>query len=239
MLIHRSRPISGTALGVLLVLVFQACKHEPQLEPLVPIDPGTPPPGGAACAPDTVWFQQQVLPLLVARCGSCHGPDDPEGGHNLTSYEGVMADDNIVRPFNLNRKLYRAITDTDPDNRMPPPPNAPLTQAETNLIRDWIMQGALNTSCASAGCDTLNVTWSGTIQPLIQSRCIGCHSGPGSSSGIGLTDWATVSSYAQNGTLASVVLRDGEFVPMPPSLALPFCDARKFMIWIADGAPNN
>lgn len=219
-----------------IMIAFQACRHEPQLEPLVPIDPA-PPPGNVGCHPDTIWFQQQILSLLQGRCGSCHTPPDHEDGVDLTSYATIV-DDNIVRPFDLNRKLYRRITDDDPLERMPLG-QLPLSTAEIGLIRDWILQGARNTSCATAGCDTLDVTWSGTIQPLIQSRCIGCHSGPGAMSGIGLTDWPTVSGYALDGTLASTVTRDGEYAPMPPTIALSFCDARKFLIWIADGAPNN
>jgi len=223
---------------MVLVLLLVACEHEPQVGPLNPIDGGGGPP--ASCDTDTVWFQQEVLPLFIARCAECHRPPNPADGIDLTSHGSIMGGNDIVRPYDTNRKLYRRITDPDNDDRMPPAPRPRLTANEMETIRRWIMQGARNTSCVEAGCDTLGVTWSGTIAPLIRSHCSGCHNGPSSQSGIDLTNWTVVNSLAVQGVLMASIQGAPGAIRMPPSgPLLPDCRVRQFLIWTAAGAPNN
>lgn len=224
------------------MLGIASCKHEPPQGPLLPPDDngGT---GGTdqPCDPNVVYFQQDILPLLVSNCSmpGCHSSNNPADGIDLTSYQSLMAAD-VVRPNDLNRKLYRAITDSDPDDRMPRPPAPPLSQAQIDMIAAWIMQGAQNNSCATVGCDTLNVTYSGTIVPLVQQRCQGCHSGATPQGGLNLTSWSVLNALANDGRLAASVDHAPGAIPMPPSgPRLPDCNVRQFMIWIDAGAPNN
>jgi mono/diheme cytochrome c family protein len=209
--------------------------HEP---PVVPEPPGGG-PVAVDCDPTVVYFQQQVLPIFIAHCTDCHSGDDPPRDIDLTSYAHVMDDDlDIVRPYDLNRKLFRAITDDDPDDRMPLGRPA-LSQEEIDLVAAWIMQGAQNTSCEGLACDTLDVTWTGNILPLIQSRCIGCHAGSNSSSGLDLTNWNVANGLASNGQLAGAIQHWPSFAPMPPAgPMLSECEIRRFLIWIDNGAPQ-
>lgn len=232
----------GIALLLLSVLLGMAsCKHEPPVAPEIPsIGSGDPDPD-VTCDPFVVYFQQDVLPLLISNCAipGCHSSNNPADGIDLTSYQSMMAAD-VVRPFDLDRDLYEAITDNDPDNRMPRPPAPPLTPEQIDMIETWIMQGAQNNSCLSAGCDTLNVTYSGTIVPLVQQRCQGCHSGASPQGGLNLTSWNVLNALANDGRLAGSVDHAPGAIPMPPSgPKLPDCNIRQFMIWIDSGAPNN
>ena len=53
--------------------ILVSCTHDP----LFPSDPE--PPVSATCHPDTVYFQNEILPLFTANCASagCHGATNP------------------------------------------------------------------------------------------------------------------------------------------------------------------
>lgn len=240
-----SRPhrhwIKGLAMPVLAMMAMVACKHEP---PAAPIDPGGGGGGGGStnpCHPDTVYFERDILPILVSNCtmSGCHGGSSPADGIDLTNYTSLMAAD-VVRPYDLGRDLFEAITENDPDKLMPPPPRPWLTNEQVDLIERWIMQGAQNNTCGGGPCDTLNVTYSGTIAPLVQQRCIGCHSGATPQAGLNLGSWSVLNALAADGRLSASINHAPGAPAMPPSgPKLPDCNIRQFMLWIEAGAPNN
>ena len=120
------------------------------------------------CSPDTVYFEQQLLPILRSNC-ALSGSHDAASHHDdviLDSYANVRNTGEIKLSDPTNSKIYEAITETDPDKRMPPPPRAPLTADQKALVLRWIPQGAQDLRCAAA-CDTTNVRFSTVIQPLI------------------------------------------------------------------------
>lgn len=85
-------------------------------------------------------------------------------------------------------------------------------------------------------CDTTNVTFSGTIFPLVQSRCAipSCHVTGGQSPN--LSQAAQVLTIASNGDLRTQAVVNRT---MPPTGALPACDRTKIQIWLDAGAPEN
>lgn len=230
------------------VLAFSACVHEP---PFAPVDDsgggGNGGGGENPCDPNTVYFEQQVLPILLSNCTNpapglnCH---HTANGNNdriqLTSYAALMNSDIIRVNRPLDSDLWEAINDTDPDDRMPRPPQNPLTADQKDLIRRWLLQGSQNNSCAESGCDTLNVTYSGTIAPLVAQRCGGCHGGGSPQGGLNLGSWTTLNAVASDGRLARSIRHQPGAPAMPPSGGmLPDCRIRQFLIWIDAGAPNN
>ncbi|MFM7767485.1 MAG: c-type cytochrome domain-containing protein, partial [Bacteroidota bacterium] len=187
-------------------LVGSGCKHEiPQ--PIV-IDDGTGngtgngAGSGIPCDPDSVYFEQQILPLLVSNCSQpgCHNAGSAQDGVVLTSYS------NLMNTAGTN-ELWEVITENDPDKIMPPPSESPLSSAQINLIQTWIQQGAQNNFCDQAigPCDTLNVTYNGTVKPILQSKCVGCHSGASPSGAINLSTWAGVNATSQSGSLTGSI----------------------------------
>lgn len=210
----------------LMSIGVSSCKHEVPT-PALPCDPGT------------VDFSRDILPLLNSRCGMCHSPDNPADGVVLTSYNAVMNSDVVEAVDPGESDLWERITETDPDKVMPKPPASPLSQEQKDLIRKWIEQGAQNISCDN-GCDTSVVTWTATIQPLINSRCVGCHQGASPGGGINLSTYSGVSSIAANGSLMGAVQHQPSFSPMPKNQPqMPACDIAKLRIWVAGGALNN
>ncbi len=87
-------------------------------------------------------------------------------------------------------------------------------------------------------CDTSAVTWSGTIEPLIQSNCAipGCHVPGGQSPS--LTSYTAVKAIADDGKLRGVVINGTPYF-MPPSGKLPACDQNHLQAWLDAGAPQN
>lgn len=92
-------------------------------------------------------------------------------------------------------------------------------------------------SCSdSTNCDTnadcSTVTFSGTIQPLAESKCAlsGCH-------GTTFDSYSNLSGLADNGDLFQEVVATQN---MPDGNITMTCEERsQFECWINDGAPNN
>ncbi len=87
-------------------------------------------------------------------------------------------------------------------------------------------------------CDVTAVTFSGTIKPLIQTRCAipGCHVNGGQSPN--LTVDANILGIAQNGDLHARVIQRAS-PAMPPTGPLPSCEMQQIQAWLDQGSPNN
>jgi len=233
---------------VLIVLFIFSCKHEvPQ--PLNGEDDGgddptdtiiIPEPEAAPCDSDTVYFENTILPIFVSNCAKsgCHNTVDHQDGIILNNYANIMSTGDI-EPFDTDAgDIVEMITESDPDDRMPPPGNAPLTSQQINWIITWINQGALNNSCNS--CDTSQVTFAATVFPIISAKCKGCHQGAAPGGGITFLNYADVALRANNGQLMGAITHAPGYSPMPKLAGkLPACDIAKIGIWVNDGAPNN
>lgn len=91
-------------------------------------------------------------------------------------------------------------------------------------------------------CDTVNVTFSLSVRPLLENYCYSCHSNSTSSFGgnIRLEDYADVKARADNGSLLGSISHAGGFSPMPKGAAkLQVCQIAIVQKWIDAGAPNN
>lgn len=229
-----------------LPMALIACKHS-----LPAQNTTTPPPGGGGggtptpsvtCSPDTVYFQQQVLPVLVSNCtmSGCHDVASHRDGVILTSYSYVMSTAGI-RPGNPGSSdLYEAITETDLRKRMPPPPAAPLTDVQKEIIRKWIQQDAKNLSCQSA-CDTSGaMTYSAKVKPILTAKCTGCHGGGAPQAGIDLSTYTGLKAKVNDGRLWGAINHQPGFSAMPKNgNKLSDCELTTIRKWIAEGALNN
>jgi len=92
-------------------------------------------------------FAAQVFPIFDKSCISCHGPEKHKGGLRLDSKSAALkgGDDGIVLVAGAAAKsdLYRRITLPVGSDDVMPNKGSVLTKAQTDLIRDWINQGAL------------------------------------------------------------------------------------------------
>lgn len=233
------RVLSGIIIITYLLLSTQ-CKHDPDLiiiNPVIPDDTTQ----IHLCDPDTVYFQNDVLPLLISSCAStgCHDAATAEEGIVLIDYLSVIQSD-IIKPGDPDdSEIFEKITETDPEERMPPPPKSPLSNEQITLLRTWVKQGARNNSCDS-GCDTLNVTFSGSVWPTLETNCVGCHSESNPEGGISITNYNDAVILANNGSLLGSISHDPIFVAMPKNgQKLIDCKIVEIKRWIENGTPNN
>lgn len=225
---------------IFLVAFMVGCTHE--------VPTPTLPPGGEVitsieCNPDTVYFQQDILPLLVSSCAmpECHDAASHEEGIIIDSYANILFgnEDDLVIPGNPGAsELYEVITEDDPDKIMPPPPTNPLSADQIDLIALWISQGALNNACSD--CDPLEFGYAATIAPMMQTNCTACHGGNAPDAGLDLTTHAGVAGAASYSNLIERVSHAAGFDPMPPTGdGLGTCQIEQLQNWIDAGMPNN
>jgi hypothetical protein len=184
-------------------------------------------------------FQRDIEPILVSNCSmsGCHSsPPGEEADFSLFTYSAVMASGKVHPGSPSGSKLYQAITGSGEDF-MPPSPATPLNQAQIDSIYSWIARGAKNENCGTV-CDTTDVTFSGSIWPVVQNSCTGCHSGANASKGVHLENYTDVAAVAASGTLLKVLTGVGA-AQMPPSGKMSSCTIRMFELWIDQGYPNN
>lgn len=87
-------------------------------------------------------------------------------------------------------------------------------------------------------CDTANVSYSGTVKPILTASCIGCHSASNASGGYNLGDHAGVT--ASSSRLLGAIQHASGYSAMPKSAAkLSSCQIAQIEKWLNAGAPNN
>lgn len=89
-------------------------------------------------------------------------------------------------------------------------------------------------------CDTGTVTFSATVQPIVQGSCaiLGCHVPGGTGTG-DFTTYAGFHAQVVNGNVLNAIRHEGTAQPMPPGGMLPACEIKQIELWVNAGALNN
>lgn len=211
---------------------------------------------------EDVCFERDVLPVFLENCAlsGCHNSESGKHGYVFDSYENIMSSNRgrAIIPYNLKKsKVYKKITEDSGEDRMPPPPNRPLTGAEMSVINKWIMSGAPNSKCddagkineyrsmstdtiikseiAESGCDTLDLTYK-DIQPVLEKHCYKCHSGNAPSELFNLETYSQVKEKGVAGKLSGAINHLPGYKSMPKKAPkLVGCDLTKLNAWITNG----
>jgi len=203
---------------------------------------------------DKVCYQTQIGPIFLRSCGTtgCHDSRG-KGGYTFTDYNSVIKS---ITPFNAQKsKAYQAITGKAFVQLMPP--SGALSENERILIRVWIDQGAVNTTCTTAAttgttpgtgnspAQASPVCFQRDLLPVLVSSCgtTGCHNQTTHKEGYTITSYATVmSNLVKAGSpttskLYTIVKNNN----MPPSPYPALSNAVKDSIynWIKNGALND
>jgi hypothetical protein len=186
-------------------------------------------------------FERDILPIFITNCArsGCHDAASRQEGYEFTSYATITS-----KKFTAGdpdeTELFEKITEHDADKIMPPPPFSPLTNAQVNLVRRWIIIGAPNTTGCKSGCDSAKYSFAADIQPILNQNCRGCHSSAAPSGGIALDSHVGVSAVASNGRLLGAIRHEGGFTAMPQGGAkLSACKIKQVEKWVANGALND
>lgn len=181
-------------------------------------------------------FSGDVLPIFITNCAmsGCHDNNSKEEGYDLTNYEGVMRG---VKPNHpLLSEIYNVIKGSHPSM----PPQKPLSTEQVQIIKKWINTGAKNNTNCIVACDTLNVTFSKNVNPILNKWCVGCHSVSNPQGGIDLSSYVSISNYIQNNQLLGSIKHQSGLSPMPKNGSkLSDCETRQIELWINAGYLNN
>ena len=220
---------------VFMLIVIIGCKHEI----INPANTNT--GGGPGTGTATICFEADILPIFKSNCAKsgCHDVTSQQKGYIFDTYANIVRKD--VKPGNASdSKVYKMLIETDPKDRMPKAPNAPLSVAQIDLIKRWINEGAKNTTNCGTTCDTTIFTYSAAVRPLLDANCVGCHSGPNAGNGIDFTTYNGVRTVALDGRLIGAITHSAGFSQMPKgSNKLVDCKITQIRKWIQSGAPNN
>lgn len=224
------------------LLGVQSCKHTPDVMPTTNDTTDTTGSGNntSNCDPDSVYFENDILPLITGSCAysGCHDAASHKDGVVLDSYENIMNTGDVRAGNPGGSELYEVLVESDPRKVMPEPPNAPFTQAQKDLVRKWIAQGAQNNKCTD--CDTTDVSFASQVMDVMNVNCNMCHSKARADGGVILDTYTDVKKEVDNGKLVGVINHKSGFKKMPLSgIKMADCDIRKIEIWINNGALNN
>jgi hypothetical protein len=94
----------------------------------------------AAQTPNSDLFEAKVRPILMSRCGSCHGDKIQMGGKQLTSKDGIQKAGVVVPGDADASALIQAVRYT---GRIKMPPTGKLPQPEISALERWVAEGAV------------------------------------------------------------------------------------------------
>lgn len=101
-------------------------------------------PAMLAAAPAKVTFEDNIRPILKARCFKCHGDDEQKASLNLQHYATVLKGGSSGPALQAGRPnsslLFQSITHA-PDVEPMPPKSDKIPAADIELIRQWIVAG--------------------------------------------------------------------------------------------------
>lgn len=115
------------------------------------------------------------------------------------------------------------------------------------VIAAFFIMPLLSVSCSkdentgpTHPCDTIELTYSGIILPLLEQNCFECHGNGNSRGGQTLDTYDDVYAIAMNGRLYGVVNHINGYPFMPYNREqLDSCSLHFINNWIDEGAPNN
>ncbi len=189
----------------------------------------------------TICFERDILPIFQSNCakGGCHDASSGSSGYVLDNYQDVIKK-GIVPGNPAASKIWQSISMKIFNVEVMPKNGPSLSATDLDLIKRWIATGAIDSgACSTSNCDTTSFTYSGTIAPLMQTHCTGCHNSP-SAAGGSLADYASVKDAAVNGRLL------GDIEHLPGYNAMPLggnmlddCQITQIKKWVTAGASNN
>lgn len=223
------------------LLATYACVHDPfpAIPPPLEVNPGNEYGGTTPdCKYVGVCFESSVLPIFQSSCAKsgCHDANT-QNDYNLTTYETIMRK-GIVPGSAASSKLWK-VTGLEPDDIMPPPPNAALSTAQRDSIAKWINEGAKNTTKCNCSCDTTKFNFAANISPLMTAYCVGCHNPNSAGGNIILTTYPDVQAVALNNKLMGSITHTVGYKPMPQGGKLSSCQIIQIQKWVDAGALNN
>ena len=190
------------------------------------------------CDTSVVYFKEQIMPIMQAKCVSCHNTLKAKEGINVDSYDNIIKTIRVKNSAGIQKNELESVIKTD---FMPPGKHEKLTLTEKKLVYKWIQQGMQNNSCDAVLSENNTIseaaiTFDNSVKPILDASCISCHNKGDADAGIDLTNMETIKSIAFNGLLMRAVSHSEGVRPMPlNSDKLSDAKINSIQIWINNG----
>ncbi len=199
---------------------------------------------------ERVSFENDVQPLLKAKCFRCHGSEVQKGELALHTSEGIQKGSEsgpVIEPGDSTKSL---LFEKVHSREMPPDEKDRLSDKEVDLIRRWIDGGASMSADASAR--RLEVSQHDVI-PMLLLRCTACHGRQKQEAGLDLRTRETMLKGGKSGPAIvpgkpaeSLILKRIQAEEMPPRQRLTEVSVKPMEAeelntltrWIELGAPE-
>ncbi len=162
----------------------------------------------------------EVEPILIAKCGACHGATPLPSTPTLVAYEDARA------------QAVRIVIRTTEGGGMPPVGSPPCTADEIATLAAWQAAGAP----PAAEAPPAEGTWA-DVEPIFVERCGPCHGAmPSRGAPFPLTDYASAAAHAER-----CAIRAEEGSMPPPGQGVEPCTAdeiRRLRLWADADAPE-
>jgi len=127
-------------------------EHAPQfIKTIAGAEPQGPQPQPVTNLDSAVVFRDLVLPVIQAKCKSCHGEEKQKGELVLTTHPAIMVggkSGNTIIAGNVDESelIKRVLLPEDHEDVMPPEGKTPLTEEEIALLEWWVKSGATDSA---------------------------------------------------------------------------------------------
>lgn len=206
----------------------------------------------AGCLSAAVDFEKQIKPLFERHCLLCHGTTGA-GNVYLEDRAKTLTPPWIVKGRPERSLLYRSLLLPVSSAKMMPP-GFPLPEAERELVKQWILEGAVWPDHVQVGQASKPAPQGATVaekidfvkqvKPLLEQQCVACHGAGQGAGGIRLhTREAALrapgilpGNPGKSAVYTTMVLPDNHELVMPPVGALPKEQSEIIRLWIEQGA---
>lgn len=222
--------------GVLGIIAFMACKHEPDVTII-----GNKPIVETPCdSAGNILYATQIKPIFDVNCTGCHSAASPSGGVSTSDSASIVLWHKAGRMIGSIRHLAGF-------SAMPKGGNS-LTECQIRTIEIWLKPIVVAPPIEVNNCSPDSVYYANVIQPLLTSSCgsVGCHSGTNPKEGVSLTSYAATMRWVKAGNANSSKVYAYANYPvtgqdaMPPSgAAMSSANVALLAKWINQGAKNN
>ncbi len=198
---------------------------------------------------EPLFYEDHLVPLFERHCSACHNPDDAEGQLDLTTAAGLLTGSEsgaVVTPRSRKHSLLYEVV----HGGEMPPDGETLSDAEIELIGNWIASGAQFRSPPQSASQPPTQH---DVLPILLLRCATCHGAELRRGGLDLRSIEGLRQGSENGAVA--VAGDPDASPMIQRVQQQLCppkgDLLKYFVerpssteieklrdWITAGMPE-
>ena len=118
-----------------------------------------------------LFFEQQVRPILEAKCSRCHGDEIQKSGLNLLQPAGIRSGGEAGPVIDRNEPKKSLLLERIHQREMPPKGSPALAEKEIKLIEQWIDAGAAMPGDPGGTSSVSEYQ----VVPVLLRRCTMCH----------------------------------------------------------------